>query len=145
MRIAFLRFIPACAGNIFKYAELLYLYPVHPRVCGEHRVGVDVEEISFGSSPRVRGTLFVTPSRYNVGRFIPACAGNMSNDEGKTSAGTVHPRVCGEHLLHRCDDWLQGGSSPRVRGTYKLISFVVLGIRFIPACAGNIYAAPKPV
>ena len=48
-----------------------------------------------------------------------------------------HPRVCGEHCERRSVlDWYRG-SSPRVRGTQKLIgrSFAVIGI--IPACAGN--------
>ena len=51
----------------------------------------------------------------------------------------VHPRVCGEHYVFQ--DNLAGfdGSSPRVRGTFKLFRLIVSAIRFIPACAGNIF------
>ena len=54
--------------------------------------------------------------------------------------GAVHPRVCGEHKPLRGLSILSPGSSPRVRGTSRARLFLALLDRFIPACAGNIYA-----
>ena len=50
------RFIPACAGNRRPGIPLRRPPPVHPRVCGEQRAGVDRAIAEGGSSPRVRGT-----------------------------------------------------------------------------------------
>ena len=56
--LALQRFIPACAGN----AGVLHLRygrrTVHPRVCGERLARLGAEVDVYGSSPRVRGTLF---------------------------------------------------------------------------------------
>ena len=50
------RFIPACAGNIMEPLDTAVLKPVHPRVCGEHMAAAKTASVTFGSSPRVRGT-----------------------------------------------------------------------------------------
>ena len=94
--------------------------------------------MSVGSSPRVRGTLHAGQHGPRPVRFIPACAGNITNPQRKASPPTVHPRVCGEHDAQQDLELFVHGSSPRVRGTCPR------GIpprgrhRFIPACAGNI-------
>ena len=55
----------------------------------------------FGSSPRVRGTLYnYETGRYDK-RFIPACAGNVNKAVSFVRRVSVHPRVCGEHLNAR--------------------------------------------
>ena len=51
--------------------------PVHPRVCGEHLVVSLSRASTFGSSPRVRGTLAKGNMTDEERRFIPACAGNI--------------------------------------------------------------------
>ena len=51
---------------------------------------------------------------------------------------TVHPRVCGEHILPTTESKSSYGSSPRVRGTFVAPGLPQPIIRFIPACAGNI-------
>ncbi len=50
---------------------------------------------------------------------------------------TVHPRVCGEHLLRITHTVQRAGSSPRVRGTRLVGVERAIVLRFIPACAGN--------
>ena len=50
---------------------------------------------------------------------------------------TVHPRVCGERKISILLTKTSTGSSPRVRGTPKVISLKEFPLRFIPACAGN--------
>ena len=70
------RFIPACAGNSFLIGSECQFTTVHPRVCGEQSLaGLDFGLLS-GSSPRVRGTVFLSDVGVSPGRFIPACAGN---------------------------------------------------------------------
>ena len=49
----------------------------------------------------------------------------------------VHPRVCGEHFFSGLKRKAHVGSSPRVRGTPKLLHRAAEQFRFIPACAGN--------
>ena len=90
--------IPACAGNTLIGRGALPRSGDHPRVCGEHPGGHEVEWDRSGSSPRVRGT----PGRggHNPNRvgIIPACAGNTAFS--CTSPPTMprdHPRVRGEH------------------------------------------------
>ena len=51
------RFIPAGAGNTQPRRECMAGSTVHPRGCGEHEVLVKHFTASYGSSPRVRGTL----------------------------------------------------------------------------------------
>ena len=70
-------------------------------------------------------------------RFIPACAGNTPIALSLTVLHTVHPRVCGEHILRYASNNRRVGSSPRVRGTLLVEGKNRWLIRFIPACAGN--------
>ncbi len=132
-----IRFIPACAGNTAQRQTRVRLFPVHPRVCGEHASGVINTPSSRGSSPRVRGT----PLRKAVGdavrRFIPACAGNTHGRSQFHVFRSVHPRVCGEHRAAPMWRTSSAGSSPRVRGTLTTYRNILYYQRFIPACAGN--------
>ena len=73
--------------------------------------------MTFGSSPRVRGTHCHGPRVAAEGRFIPARAGNTWVNPICACLQPVHPRACGGTLL-----WLRQGQPTR---------------RFIPARAGN--------
>ena len=112
-----LRFIPACAGNTATAATATPTPAVHPRVCGEHSLYNSRNNVSVGSSPRVRGTRTRPWGEQADVRFIPACAGNTSPNRGGRTFDAVHPRVCGEHLAGHPKIQCLGGSSPRVRGT----------------------------
>ena len=70
-------------------------------------------------------------------RFIPACAGNTRWITRNRLLNTVHPRVCGEHLILSRTAKTFCGSSPRVRGTLREAAIITASSRFIPACAGN--------
>ena len=131
------RFIPACAGNTSTRREPRAAAAVHPRVCGEHLTLTRHFSLCPGSSPRVRGTRQPLDGGVLIRRFIPACAGNTDSDLLDAVAETVHPRVCGEHMRSSRVCPVDGGSSPRVRGTPNRRPATPPRSRFIPACAGN--------
>ena len=114
------RFIPACAGNRQAQPARRVARAVHPRVCGEQFGEVLREVTRDGSSPRVRGTDVPDLPTDSDLRFIPACAGNSPHRPGKRKRYAVHPRVCGEQIIHRRHPPNRRGSSPRVRGTAEL-------------------------
>ncbi len=90
-----------------------------------------------GSSPRMRGTRAGWLPRSAGRRFIPAYAGNTRPVSYRLSRTPVHPRVCGEHALNLIGEHLDGGSSPRMRGTLRGEGGIDILARFIPAYAGN--------
>ena len=55
------RFIPAPAGNTPESRPCRHRKTVHPRACGEHATRAGCRFTSRGSSPRLRGTLFLDP------------------------------------------------------------------------------------
>ena len=131
------RFIPAPAGNTPRPPASAVARPVHPRACGEHPYPAWIAFDADGSSPRLRGTPWwrqVTRSRC---RFIPAPAGNTASRGGACSTRPVHPRACGEHLARHLIPDISIGSSPRLRGTRREVDRLEVGVRFIPAPAGN--------
>ncbi len=131
------RFIPAPAGNTFPDSSRYSFSAVHPRACGEHWHPPSQPRKSVGSSPRLRGTPGLPPSRASALRFIPAPAGNTAASALETASPPVHPRACGEHhTIHACWACISG-SSPRLRGTHQGIKGRAEICRFIPAPAGN--------
>ena len=94
-----------------------------------------------GSSPQARGTPPNNPpSRLNP-RFIPAGAGNTKAAPGSRPSRTVHPRRRGEHTGSGVQEDFGYGSSPQARGTLHGIGQSYGNCRFIPAGAGNTFAA----
>ena len=90
-----------------------------------------------GSSPRVRGTLHgFRRFRLDPG-IIPACAGNTEKIAHGVRNARDHPRVCGEHGGATRYTKHMEGSSPRVRGTLKILLLEHAQRGIIPACAGN--------
>ena len=131
------RFIPACAGNTGVVVSLTLFSPVHPRLCGEHDATGSLPITLNGSSPPVRGTLYRQDGIVRMIRFIPACAGNTSASLDVQRLPTVHPRLCGEHIIWPIQSRCRNGSSPPVRGTQQTLAPLFASPRFIPACAGN--------
>jgi len=95
-------------------------------------------------------------------RFIPTCVGNIVIMSERAFRLTVHPHVCGEHMAisagvsntsvhpHVCGEhsnvtasrFITPGSSPRVWGTYYNCRSVIVPLRFIPTCVGNMALPP---
>ena len=157
------RFIPARAGNTTQRPLGPHVSTVHPRAGGEHvnsgkrfvkgavhpRAGGEHVYIIVltcridGSSPRGRGTRVIWPAWEWGPRFIPARAGNTATLEAMDQAVPVHPRAGGEHNPLRRQRGKQRGSSPRGRGTLLHLARHLLGLRFIPARAGNTYSRSR--
>ena len=131
------RFIPARAGNTQRVPGQRTSKTVHPRACGEHRRPALFGALHLGSSPRVRGTPNDVGHWTHNQRFIPARAGNTRGGLAPCADKPVHPRACGEHHPIFGSAVVACGSSPRVRGTPESARYILGGIRFIPARAGN--------
>ena len=95
-----------------------------------------------GSSPPARGTPRSPRWQPTCIRFIPACAGNTRECEPPRLPSTVHPRLRGEHGATLINAEMSTGSSPPARGTRVERRHQWPWCRFIPACAGNTWAAP---
>ena len=92
------RFIPAYAGNSFRYRE-------NPAQL-------------IGSSPLTRGTHSVQPAHQDGDRFIPAYAGNSGSSCHWRYLCPVHPRLRGELMPFIQLLPFSNGSSPLTRGTH---------------------------
>ena len=93
--------IPAYAGNTIPQPARRGERGDHPRVCGEHHFAYEKLMGRSGSSPRMRGTLWVSVSERDGHGIIPAYAGNTLATCPIHLGTWDHPRVCGEHLLSR--------------------------------------------
>ncbi len=111
------RFIPTCVGNTFCSVSVSVSVSVHPHVCGEHGIGTNGMNKKRGSSPRVWGTLSTCQPEFEAIRFIPTCVGNTLARKQQRHLLSVHPHVCGEHLILGGSFCWIDGSSPRVWGT----------------------------
>ncbi len=131
------RFIPAPAGNTQPRGRGCPVAPVHPRARGEHTSTRALRTKLAGSSPRPRGTRNDHPSPPRDRRFIPAPAGNTAGFRRSIERYGVHPRARGEHPPATSAGSLSAGSSPRPRGTQRILEYRAGLGRFIPAPAGN--------
>ncbi len=105
---------------------------------GEHHQPSIQGHNAGGLSPHARGTSYRTITYWVHIRFIPACAGNMSYVHIMVRSAAVYPRMRGEHITYPLRSKTIIGLSPHARGTFDDIEVETVGIRFIPACAGNI-------
>ena len=131
------RFIPARAGNRVLFDEVSEFIELHPRACGEQGLGAGETPDAKGSSPRVRGTVFLVPLGDGHLRFIPARAGNSSQRCSRLPGPSGSSRACGEQTRAAGESGAGHGSSPRVRGTVMMDKCTSRISRFIPARAGN--------
>ena len=90
-----------------------------------------------GLSPLARGTRQVRQICIRYRRFIPAGAGNSSNDSLVFTNDAVYPRWRGELRLENYVTECSCGLSPLARGTPPAFPWSRRNTRFIPAGAGN--------
>ena len=136
------RFIPAYAGNSKPDRKEEFQTPVHPRLRGELVENPAGDIPNNGSSPLTRGTLIFEPDPKKIPRFIPAYAGNSESIPGAQPQKAVHPRLRGELGHSISSGCIPSGSSPLTRGTLVIWLVENMGLRFIPAYAGNSVDTP---
>ena len=129
--------IPACAGEPDRAWRGRAPLRVDPRVCGGARWASCRTRTSSGRSPRVRGSPAVMRMVMSVSGSIPACAGEPSASNGRTSRSRVDPRVCGGAHAFTSRSVLYRGRSPRVRGSRRRVTRWIATCGSIPACAGE--------
>ncbi len=130
------RFIPAGAGNTSKIQAAQSRSAVYPRWRGEHKCGEPIPVAGAGLSPLARGTRTAIPFPLLLVRFIPAGAGNTSDENASSTVLAVYPRWRGEHCGRGLEQRLRRGLSPLARGTHSRVVVFVELPRFIPAGAG---------
>ena len=135
------RFIPACAGNARSTIGSRPSGSVHPRVGGERMACMAKTPAVVGSSLHTRGTPGRVARIDLVARFIPAYAGNATSAALGGGSHPVHPRIRGERSTPVYRIRHPPGSSPHTRGTLLIYFSPDLRMRFIPAYAGNAFAA----
>ena len=118
---------------------------VHPRVCGEAVLTLDVDDPLVGPSPRVRGSPPAPPGPAPSRRSIPACAGKPAATHPRPRSTEVHPRVCGEASSSEGIQKPERGPSPRVRGSPDRGRGGDGRAGSIPACAGKPISAQPAV
>ena len=99
----------------------------HPRVCGEHADGTHFNSRTYGIIPAYAGSTRRLPHPPH-GRWgsSPRMRGAPSRTSGKTTSTRDHPRVCGEHALHRVDSSHAGWIIPAYAGSTTEIGMAVL-------------------
>ena len=91
------RIIPAYAGSTARGTRMAYGRRDHPRIRGEHAVGVGHARTLDGSSPHTRGAQLSATTSQPLRRIIPAYAGSTEIPFGSGDASWDHPRIRGEH------------------------------------------------
>ncbi len=131
------RFTPAWAGSTTAPRPSPRSLTVHPRVGGEHEGRLRASSWCFGSPPRGRGAPTKSVFTCMPGRFTPAWAGSTRSSRRRSTPGSVHPRVGGEHGngVSTGDDI--HGSPPRGRGALQATHRGFERVRFTPAWAGS--------
>ena len=93
--------------------------------------------MSHGPSPRTRGNLHEAGFPDWLVGSIPAHAGKSLNQHEPGHQSRVHPRVRGEIITERSQDFLFAGPSPRTRGNRRQCHGKIVGSGSIPAHAGK--------
>ena len=135
-RTELLGIIPAYAGLTSSTLLRTRNSGDHPRVCGAHSSPKFWPSPAPGSSPRMRGSPFVTPEPTPTEGIIPAYAGLTNGSSGRVCSSRDHPRVCGAHPFRLFCKFHEPGSSPRMRGSPDEHDGKVARIGIIPAYAG---------
>ena len=131
------RSIPAPAGEPNSLVFLILAVRVYPRACGGTAPGHNVVFQAAGLSPRLRGNRNRQTRDHQSMRSIPAPAGEPSPLSTILYPVPVYPRACGGTEFQVEDPDGDLGLSPRLRGNHAFLLVAVLGVRSIPAPAGE--------
>ena len=108
--------IPAYAGSTLSATPARSCGTDHPRIRGEHRLGVAAAHDGIGSSPHTRGAPARASKSSGKRGIIPAYAGSTCRNRVGVPHWRDHPRIRGEHLPTVEGGSRLVGSSPHTRG-----------------------------
>ena len=131
------RIIPAHAGQTKATSSRSASSPDHPRACGANWFPPRKRAGSSGSSPRMRGKRWLVRVWGEAERIIPAHAGQTGRESSRRPLRPDHPRACGANMTGRTRTLHVNGSSPRMRGKQGTGWTSRVGLRIIPAHAGQ--------
>ena len=131
------RSIPALAGEPRRALAPLGNVAVYPRACGGTTSPARVRSMVRGLSPRLRGNHRLTACAGSGARSIPALAGEPKLYYTFTRSYGVYPRACGGTARRGFLVDADLGLSPRLRGNPAAARAELMGIRSIPALAGE--------
>ena len=129
--------IPAYAGSTSNPVSALLKTADHPRIRGEHNVGVGDLDRLVGSSPHTRGARSSPMFHRSDGRIIPAYAGSTWIIVTRQAPARDHPRIRGEHGGVHMIVVDGPGSSPHTRGALSTFPPLAGEPGIIPAYAGS--------
>ena len=131
------RCIPAPAGETAPRRPPARRSSVHPRACGGNLLRAVSRPPGAGASPRLRGKRMLLGETRDRPGCIPAPAGETPTSATSARGRPVHPRACGGNPGHGERGDLADGASPRLRGKRGASEPPVVGLRCIPAPAGE--------
>ena len=131
------RITPICTGNTKTKPGKVSFPRDHPRIHGEHFLGISRLTMRSGSPPHTRGTHqnFMEAAE-NLG-ITPAYTGNTDFFNYLECNPWDHPRIHGEHRFKSYITFTDLGSPPHTRGTRININGIQKFMRITPAYTGN--------
>ena len=110
----------------------------HPRAYGENLLAHHQPPEAPGSSPRIRGKFARLEKRILTRGLIPAHTGKIPVTSTPRSLRRAHPRAYGENQGVITSQTAREGSSPRIRGKYRIRGSRHEKPGLIPAHTGKI-------
>ena len=129
--------IPAWAGEPVAHSACCLLVTVYPRVGGGTPGDIMAMYGGMGLSPRGRGNRIPKTMPWPHRRSIPAWAGEPDLPPSLKRRAEVYPRVGGGTLMAHLQTIYPKGLSPRGRGNPVAFPVTRVGLRSIPAWAGE--------
>ena len=127
---------PACAGITTRTPCASRRAREHPRVRGDHAPAAAGSPQEGGTPPRARGSLRLRGTTDPRVGNTPACAGITLPASQRSTVGSEHPRVRGDHGDSGRNIIRGRGTPPRARGSHVQRPLHRGPDRNTPACAG---------
>ena len=139
------RIIPANTGRIQRKGLGWFCGWDHPREYGENEYYTRNNIHGVGSSPRIRGEFESVWADCVFHGIIPANTGRMTHPTRFPLHRGDHPREYGENGNADSPARVYYGSSPRIRGEYRVEQRKHVSVGIIPANTGRIISIPPDV
>ena len=115
----------------------------HPRIRGTNLSSCSAPASMIGSSPHTRDKSPFTGDNAVLPGIIPAYAGQISEAPVRRIWRRDHPRIRGTNHNLLTLSMISSGSPPHTRDKFLVSLWISVGIRIIPAYAGQIVLVRK--